>query len=92
MNIVNNTSSLSTVFRPAGAVRSAAPLQPNPSRIMAEDTVEFSTSGRSLARAVEESSFRIARVRAVSAAIADGTYETRERLDGAVSRLLDVLG
>ena len=91
MNIVNNTTSLIAAFRPAAAVRSTTPFQTDVARTTPEDSVEFSAFGRSLGRAVEESSFRIARVRAISAAIADGTYETQERIDGTVRRLLDVL-
>lgn len=56
-----------------------------------EDTVELSQVGMVLARAVEESGFRIARARAVRAAIDTGAYETAERIDGTVKRLLDVL-
>ena len=56
------------------------------------DRVEFSRFGRALARAAEESSLRLARSRAIYAEIANGTYETPERLNGTVERLLDVIG
>ena len=56
------------------------------------DTVEFSRRGTSLARAVEKSSLRIARTRAIRAEIVEGTFETRERINGTVERLLDVIG
>ena len=59
---------------------------------LASDTVEFSRTGTSLARAVEESSLRIARTRAIRAEIAEGTFETSERINGTVARLLDVIG
>ncbi len=56
-----------------------------------EDTVEFSSAGRQLAETVGSSSFRAARIQAIRSEIAAGTYETRERIEGAVSRLLDIL-
>ena len=56
------------------------------------DTVSLSRFGRVLSHAVEESSFRIARVRAIRAEIESGTYETTERIKGTVERLLDVVG
>ena len=56
------------------------------------DTVELSRAGRALSHAVEESSFRMARVRAVRAEIESGIYETAERIEGTVERLLDVVG
>lgn len=37
------------------------------------------------------SSFRTAWLRAIRAEISDGTYETPERINGTVDRLLDVL-
>ncbi len=55
------------------------------------DTVELSMAGRALSLGLEESSFRIARVRAIRAEIQAGTYETPERINGTVDRLLDVL-
>ncbi len=56
------------------------------------DTVQFSDVGRSLSAAMAESSFRIARVAAVREEIDRGTYETSQRIEGTVDRLLDVLG
>ncbi len=47
--------------------------------------------GRDLARAVEESTFRLARVRSLRAEIQSGLYETPKRLEGTATRLLDVL-
>jgi len=55
------------------------------------DSVEWSQVGRALARAVEESSFRLARVRSIRADIQAGTYETPARLNGAIARMLDEL-
>ena len=69
----------------------AAPMRAGSDRL-AWDTVEFSRRGTSLAWAVEESSLRIARTRAIRAEIVEGTFETRERINGTVERLLDVIG
>ena len=56
------------------------------------DEVEISEAGRLVdqARAVPE--IRQDRVDAIRAQIAEGTYETPEKLDVAVERLLDEIG
>jgi len=56
-----------------------------------QDTVEVSPFGKMLAE-VGGSSFRAARLAAIRGEIDAGTFETPERLDGAVSRLIDILG
>jgi anti-sigma28 factor (negative regulator of flagellin synthesis) len=48
--------------------------------------------GRALAHAVEESSLRIARTRAIRAEIESGTYETPARIAATAARVLDVIG
>ncbi len=68
-----------------------APGRPDARAVTDKDVVEFSSRGEALARAAEESSFRIARARAVRAEIDAGTYETPERLAGTVERLLDII-
>jgi hypothetical protein len=60
-------------------------------RLIDGDTLEVSSRGESLSRAVEESSLRIARNRAIRAEICSGTYETQERIDRTVDRILDVI-
>lgn len=55
------------------------------------DIVEMSEFAEALARAAERSTFRIARTRAIRAEIVAGTYETPERINGTVDRLLDVI-
>ncbi len=45
-----------------------------------------------MARAAEQSSMSLARARALRTEIAEGTFETQERLAGTVDRLLDVIG
>jgi len=56
------------------------------------DRVELSQPGLALARDMDASSGRVARIRSIRAEIAAGTYETPERIAGTVSRLLDVIG
>lgn len=56
-----------------------------------EDSVEFSGAAQALADAVGSSSLRLAQIRAIRAEIASGTYETPERIEGTVRRLLDVI-
>ena len=55
------------------------------------DTAEFSRTAEALARAVMESSLKIARTRAIRAEIEDNTFVTPERINGTVDRLLDVI-
>lgn len=85
---------ISTALPPISTVQDGATAT-TPSAVRAvatEDTVEISRLGRALARAVGESSFRLARVQAIRTQIADGTYETPLRLNGTVDRLIDILG
>jgi hypothetical protein len=55
------------------------------------DTVELSSSRFRAPISETASSLRSAWLRAVRAEIAEGTYETRDRINGTVDRLLDVL-
>lgn len=55
------------------------------------ERIEVSSFGDALARAVETSSLRIARTRAIRAEIVAGIYETPERIHGTVERILDVI-
>ncbi len=55
------------------------------------DPVEFSRIGRMLAGATETSSLRMAKIQALRAEIADGTFETQERIDGTVDRIIQML-
>ena len=58
----------------------------------ATDSVEISRLGRTMSRIMNDSSLRLARINALRAQIADGTFETPERINGTVDRLLDVVG
>jgi hypothetical protein len=58
----------------------------------AEDIVELSPAGIALSQADVSCSPRFARICEIRAAIKAGTFETPERLDETVKRLLKVLG
>ena len=58
---------------------------------LVEDTVELSPMGMALSRAVGESIQRVDHLFALRAAIKAGTFETRERMEGTVERLLEIL-
>ena len=68
------------------------PASPPPTRQLHDgDTVDVSRRGDAATRAVEKSSLRIARTRAIRAEILAGTYETADRINGTVERMLDVI-
>ncbi len=85
--------------QPAALVRPAQPGNPGsdgtangPSvERLAPDTVELSKFGLFLSREVTPSSFRAARLASVKSEIEAGTYETPERLEMTVERLLEIL-
>ena len=56
-----------------------------------EDTVELSRFGRALAEVMGQSSLRAAKVRAIRLEIAEGTFETQERILGTADRLLTAI-
>lgn len=56
------------------------------------DPVEFSRLGRLLAGDGDLSSLRAAKLRAIRAQIEEGTYETPQRINGTVDRLMAILG
>ena len=55
------------------------------------DQVEFSQEGLALSRAVSDSTRRIMRIAAIRDEIRAGTYETTQRIDGAVDSILRLL-
>ena len=57
-----------------------------------KDTVEISRFSRTAFDLVEQSSLNVAKARAIRTEIAEGTYETPDRIRGTVDRLLDVIG
>lgn len=56
------------------------------------DRVEISTAAQLVDRVRDLPEIRADRVAQIRAAIADGTYETDEKIDAAVERLLDEIG
>lgn len=67
-----------------GADRAASPASPG-----IGDRVDISEAGQIADRMAEIPDIRAERVEQIRAALADGTYETAEKLDVAVERLLD---
>jgi negative regulator of flagellin synthesis FlgM len=70
------------------SARSAEPAGPTASPGVG-DRVDISEAGRIADRLAEIPEIRAERVQELRAAIAGGTYETDEKLDVAVERLLD---
>jgi flagellar biosynthesis anti-sigma factor FlgM len=58
----------------------------------ASDQLDLSQAGQIAARMSEIPDVRQDRVNAIRAAIQNGTYETADKLSGAVDRLLDEIG
>ncbi|MBX3426678.1 MAG: flagellar biosynthesis anti-sigma factor FlgM [Pirellulales bacterium] len=56
------------------------------------DEVQFSAAAEAAASAAEAGDVRADLVARVRAQIADGSYETPDKLDAALSRLLDEIG
>ena len=54
-----------------------------------QDELEISSAGRMLDEMTNNSDMRAERLAQIKAAIDDGTYDTDEKLDAALSRLLD---
>ena len=70
------------------ASQPAAPTQSSPIK----DEVQISDAARLVEQAQQAPDIRQDRVNAIRAQIAAGTYETQEKLEIAVSRLLDEIG
>ena len=56
------------------------------------DSVEISRLGRTLSEVMTQSSLRLAKINAIRTQIAEGTFETPERIQGTVNRLIDLIG
>lgn len=56
------------------------------------DQVDISAAAQMAGKVSDIPDIRQDRVAAIKAAIADGTYETQDKLDTAVDRLLDEIG
>jgi hypothetical protein len=93
-DIINiNLGSVNSHIAPAFPIASRLPLLETgqTKASSATDSVEISRLGGALSRIMNDSSLRLARINALRAQIADGTFETPERINGTVDRLLDVV-
>ncbi|HVW00216.1 MAG TPA: flagellar biosynthesis anti-sigma factor FlgM [Planctomycetaceae bacterium] len=68
--------------KPEAAAKPSGPAAP-------QDEVEISSAGRLLDNLGRMGNIRDERLAQIRAAIENGTYDTPEKLDGALSRLLD---
>jgi len=85
---VNNVSSALPVQRREGSVEQASErLGGRPG----EDRVEISNLGALLSQARDLPDVRVERIARIRAEIAAGTFETPERIEGTVGRLLEEL-
>lgn len=87
---INN---ISNILPSAIPVRDSYPHAVNQQSAAPEvkDNVEISAAGRALARTEDVSSYRLARIESVRQEISAGTYETPERIQGTIDRLLALL-
>jgi negative regulator of flagellin synthesis FlgM len=77
-----------------GAPHGARPAQPmtRPEAAQIADEVNISEAAQLVEQAQQLPEMRQDRVEAVRQQIADGTYETGDKLDAAIERLLDEIG
>ena len=80
--------------QPLGAPHGARLAQPmtRPETPQIADEVDISEAARLAEQVRQMPDFREDRIEAVRNQIADGTYETRDKLDVALERLLDEIG
>ncbi len=90
---VNGTSSISgssPINRPMNPTHTNNQEAPTSKPISSpQDELEISSAGRMLDEMTNNSEMRAERLAQIKAAIDDGTYETDEKLDAALSRLLN---
>ncbi len=92
MSLVINTGGAYPLPGQSRVTGITSPSRHHAALISREDTFELSDLGRAFSPVADQSSFNIARVRAIRGEIASGSYETPERIAGTVERLLDVIG
>lgn len=86
---INNTQAASSVRGVESTESTKASMQQSIGEV--HDSVALSVDGVSAAEATA-GEIRMDRVQAIRAAIADGSYETAEKLDIALDRLLESIG
>ncbi len=94
MSEIINIGNLSAHFAPVHSfVQPATQPQPASAEVSERsDSVEISRLGRTLSEVMTQSSLRLAKINAIRTQIAEGTFETPERIHGTVNRLIDVIG
>ena len=98
MNIQGPTpAGISKIHGPHGINPPHAPFGNKPAQEAAKtqasgDRVEISPAAEAAIRATEAGDIRVDLVNRVRSEIADGTYETPEKLDAALDRMLDEIG
>lgn len=92
MSLIINISSFQPAFS-ATSYQSISDAQQEALRTRDAQSAHTPRDGArsAVSRAADQSSFRIARTAAVREEIASGTYETPERIEGTVDRILDIL-
>ena len=80
-----------TDWRPA-SLPMATPGAPVPAAEPEADSLELTPFAKAMLDVTGGSSFRAARINAIRGEIEAGIFETPQRLQGTVSRLIDVLG
>lgn len=88
---IGMSTSYAAVGRANGGTASQAGTRGADGGLGETDPVEFSRLGRMLADRPDTSSLRLAKIQALRQQIADGTFETPERISGTVDRLLKEL-
>lgn len=90
---VTGTSSISgslPINKPNGQINTNNKEAPTSKPISSpQDELEISSAGRMLDEMTNDSEMRAERLAQIKAAIDDGTYETDEKLDAALNRLLN---
>ena len=83
---ISGTSSTAQV-----APSQVAPPEAAPRTAGTEDHVEISDMAQSLSTLESDSDIRVEKVSAIREAIANGTYETEDKIEATVERLIDVI-
>ncbi len=92
MSEIINIGSVYSLSAYTGSSPTSPALRDPVSIVPTEDTVEISRFSRTAFDVNERSSLSLAKARAIRVEIAEGTYETADRIRGTVERILDVIG
>ncbi len=89
MNDISNINSVPAVIPLTGRTGTAQQETLPSTERLVEDEVEISDLGALLARVRDLPDIRVDKIARIRAEIEQGTYETAERLEGAVEQLLE---